>query len=165
MRDHSIYVDDDRYATSIVAKYLDTAIVKKSKFFYEITLLTDMIFTKNDAYTSDEQVDKLTRELNINNRDFIGSSIYLLSTRMDLSFAVHKLAIFSSNPGKTHFEGLVHLLRYIRENNTVGLKYYVNMKDAPLSDLSRQAIIKADNQLMDFSNYSWKDCPDTGIST
>ena len=39
---------------------------------------------------------------------------------MDLSFSVHTLAKFSSNPGKVHFEGLVHLLRYIRENNTRG---------------------------------------------
>ena len=36
-----------------------------------------MIFTKDDAYTSDEQIDKLTRELNIHYRDCIGSLIYL----------------------------------------------------------------------------------------
>ena len=47
----------------------------------------------------------------------------MLSTRLDLSFSVHKLAKFSSNPGKLDFEGLVHLLRYIRENNTLGLKW------------------------------------------
>ena len=41
----------------------------------------------------------------------MGSLIYLLSTRVDLSFAVHKLAKFTANPGKVHFEGLVHVLR------------------------------------------------------
>ena len=50
---------------------------------------------------------------------------------MELSFALHKLAKFSANPGKVHFEGLVHLLRYIRDNNTLGLKYYADMNDAP----------------------------------
>ena len=84
---------------------------------------------------------------------------------MDLRFAVHKLAKFSSNPGKVHFEGLVHLLRYIRDNKTLGLKYYASMKDAHLSDLLRQASIKNENQLMDFSDYSWKYCPDTGRNT
>ena len=69
-----------------------------------------MIFTKEDVSTSDEQVDKLTREYNIHYRACIGSLIYLLSTRVDLSFAVHKLANFSANTGKVHFEGLVHLL-------------------------------------------------------
>ena len=70
-----------------------------------------MILTKYDASTSDEQVEKLTRELNINYRTCIGLLIYLLSTRVDLSFVVQKLAKFSSNPGKVHFEGLLHLLR------------------------------------------------------
>ena len=70
-----------------------------------------MIFTKEDVSTSDEQVERLTREYNIHYRSFIGHLIYILSTRVDLSFAVHKLAKFSANPGKVHFEGLVHLLR------------------------------------------------------
>ena len=46
MKDHSIYVDQDRYATSIVAKYLDTATVKLSTKFYNSRLPDDMIFTK-----------------------------------------------------------------------------------------------------------------------
>ena len=70
---------------------------------------------------------------------------------MDLSFAVHKLATFSANPGKVHFEGLVHLFIYIRENKTFGLKYYADMNDAMVSDLLIQASIKTDNHLMAFS--------------
>ena len=46
MKDHSITMDQDRYATSIVEKYLDTARVKVSTKFYKITLPYDMIFTK-----------------------------------------------------------------------------------------------------------------------
>ena len=56
---------------------------------------------------------------------------------MDLSFVVHKLAKVSANPGKVHFEGLVHLLRYIRDNKTLGLKYYADMNDAPGTDIVR----------------------------
>ena len=92
----------------------------------------------------------------------IGSLIYLIYTRVNLSFSVHKLANFSSNPGKVNFEGLVHLLRYIRHNKTLGLKYYDDVKDAPLSDLLRQYNIKTKNQLMAFSDFIWKDCPFTG---
>ena len=80
-----------------------------------------------------------------------------MSTRVDLSFAVHKLAIFSANASKVHFEGLVHLLRYIEDNKTLGLKYYVDMNDAPVTDLLRQAIIKTENKFMDFSDSSWQD--------
>ena len=65
MRDHYISVDQARYATYIVAKYLDTSTVKTSTKFYKTILASSMIFTKYDTYTSDEQVDNMTRELNI----------------------------------------------------------------------------------------------------
>ena len=111
MKGHSISVDQARYATSIVAKYLDTATVTVSTKFYKTTLTADMIFTKEDVSTSDEQVDKLNRGFNIQYRDCIGSLIYLFSTRVELSFVVHYLEKYSSNPDKVYFEGLVHLLR------------------------------------------------------
>ena len=77
LKDHSISLDQAIYATSIVAKYLDTATVKVSNKFYKTTLTADMIFTKEDVSTSDEQVEKLTREYNIHYRACIGSLIYL----------------------------------------------------------------------------------------
>ena len=92
MKDHSIYVDQARYATSVVEKYLDTATVKTSKKFYKTTLTSYIIFTTADASISDDQVEKLTSEFDINYRACIVSLIYLLSTRVDLSFEVHKLA-------------------------------------------------------------------------
>ena len=94
MKDHSIYVDQDRYATSIVVKYLDTDTVKASKKFYNTTLPSDMIFTKYDTSNSGEQVEKLTRKFNIHYRDCFGSLLYLLSKIVDLSIAVNKLAKF-----------------------------------------------------------------------
>ena len=46
LKDHSISVDQARYATSIVEKYLDTATVKVSTKFYKTTFPADMIFKK-----------------------------------------------------------------------------------------------------------------------
>ena len=46
LKDRSISVDQARYATSIVAKYLDTDTVKLSTKFYRTTFPADMIFTK-----------------------------------------------------------------------------------------------------------------------
>ena len=155
---HSISVDQARYATSFSAKYLDTATVKVRKNVYKTTLPSDMVFTKEDVSTRDEKVEKLTREYNIYYRACIGSLVYLLSTRVDLIFAVHKLAKFSANPGKLHSEGLVHLWRYIRDNRTLGLKYYSDLNDAPVTDILRQVNIKTKNHLMAFSDSSWKDC-------
>ena len=78
--DHSISVDQDIYAISIVAEYLDTDTVKVSNKFYKTTLPDDMIFTKEDDSTSDEKIEKLTREYNIYYISCIGSLIFLLST-------------------------------------------------------------------------------------
>ena len=61
LKDHSISVYQARCATSVVAKYLDTATVKVSTKFCKTILPSDMISTKEDVSTSDEQVDKLTR--------------------------------------------------------------------------------------------------------
>ena len=114
-----------------------------------------MIFTKYDISTSDEQVEKLNREFNIHYRACIASIIYLFSTRVDLIFSVHKFVKFSADPGKVHFEWLVHILIYIRDNKTLGLKYYADINDAPVTDLLRQANIKTENQLMALSGSSW----------
>ena len=46
LKDNSISVDQARYYTSIVTKYLDTAKVKESNKFYKTTLLADMILKK-----------------------------------------------------------------------------------------------------------------------
>ena len=91
IKDHSITVDQDIYATFIVSKYLYTDTVNTSTKFYKTSLPYDMIFTIADASTNDEQVEKLTREFIIHYRDCIGSLIYLLYTRVDLSFSVHNL--------------------------------------------------------------------------
>ena len=107
----------------------------------------------------------MTREFNIHYRACIRELIYFLSTRVDFSFAVHKLANFPSNPGKVHFDVFVNLLIYIRDNNILGLNYFTDIKDAHLSDLLRQASIKTENQLMDLSDSSWKDFPDASRGT
>ena len=103
MKDHSILLDHTRCDTSIVDKYLDTSTVKTSKRFYNNNFPSDMIFTKAEVSTSGEKVDKLTNQFNIHYRACIRSLINLLSTKVDLSCAVHKLAKFSSNPGKVIF--------------------------------------------------------------
>ena len=103
LMDHSISLDQARYDTYIVEKYFDNYTVKASTKFYKTNFPSDMVFTKDDASTRDYQVKKLTGELNIHYRACIRSLIYLLFTRVDLSFSVHKLAKFSANPSTLHF--------------------------------------------------------------
>ena len=78
---------------------------------------------------------------------------------------MQELAKFSSNPGKVHFEGLVQLFRYIRDNTTFRLKYYSDMNDSPVYYMLRQASIENKNKLMAFSDSSWQDFPYTERNT
>ena len=82
-----------------------------------------------------------------------------------LEFCSTQISKVSENPGKVHFEGLIHLLIYIRDKKTLGLKYYADLNDAPVTDLLRQANIKTNNHFMDFSDSSWQYFPDIGRST
>ena len=65
LKDHFISLDKAIYATSVVAKYIDTATVKKSTNFYMTTFPFDMIFNNNDVSTSDYEVEIFSMELNI----------------------------------------------------------------------------------------------------
>ena len=89
----------------------------------------------------------------------MGSLIYLLPTIADFCFSVHNLEMFLSNPGKVNFEGLVQLLRYIRDNKNLGLKYYSKIEGAPLSDLLIHASINTDIQLMVLPDSICKNFP------
>ena len=110
-------------------------------------------------------MEVLYRYYNIHYIGCVGSLIYLLSTRVDLCFVVHNLEIISSNPGKVHLEGLVHLLRHIRDNIDSGMIYYARIDNAFLSDILKQANINTETRLMVFSNSWWQDCSVNGRST
>ena len=61
MKDHYNSLYQARYATSIVAKYLDTATVNPSTKFYKALFPSDRIFTKDVASTNDDQVENSTK--------------------------------------------------------------------------------------------------------
>ena len=95
----------------------------------------------------------------------MGYLIDTLSKIVDLCFVVNKLAKFLSNNGKLNFEGLLQLLRYIRDSKNLGLVYYAKIEDAPLSTLLRQDNIHNENQLVVYYYSNWQECTDTISST
>ncbi|XP_074356551.1 secreted RxLR effector protein 161-like [Apium graveolens] len=50
------------------------------------------------------------------------------NTRPDIAFAVNLLEIFSSNPTKRHWDGIKHILRYLRGTIDLGLFFPDNSK-------------------------------------
>ena len=61
LNNYSISVDQYRYATAVVSKYLDTATIKENSKFHKTTFPHYMIFAKEDTSTSYEQVEVLFR--------------------------------------------------------------------------------------------------------
>ena len=61
LKDHYISVYQARYATYVVANYLDNDTIKENSKFHNTTLPYDIICTKEDAYIIDEQVEVLSR--------------------------------------------------------------------------------------------------------
>ena len=59
LKDHFISVDQARNATSAVAKYLETSIIKENSKLYKTTFPHNIVFTKEDDSTSDEEVEVL----------------------------------------------------------------------------------------------------------
>ena len=62
LKDRSIPMDQARYATSVVEKYLDTDTIKWNSKFHNTTLPHDIIFSKEHASVSDVQVQVLSIE-------------------------------------------------------------------------------------------------------
>ncbi|KAL5555664.1 hypothetical protein UlMin_037900 [Ulmus minor] len=62
--------------------------------------------------------------LNIPYSNAVGSLMYsMVSTRLDLSFAMSVLSRFMINPGKSNWEAMKWLFRYIKGTTDIGLIY------------------------------------------
>ena len=81
-----------------------------------------------------------------------------------------KLDVCMHNNGKDtkhsrHIAWINHLLRYISNNNNLGLVYDTKIEDAPPYDLLRQSILITEKLLYLFSDSRWQYCQDTSINT
>jgi hypothetical protein len=75
---------------------------------------------------------QIAEEYNIDYTSCVGSLIYLGMTRVDIAYAVNKLAKFTHTPGRIHFEAIVHFLRYLRDHWHVGIRFYSDYRNAPM---------------------------------
>ena len=58
----------------------------------------------------------------------IGSLMYLMNMRPDISFAVNTLSQFLTDPRRVHLIAAKHILRYLKGTVYYGLKYEENQK-------------------------------------
>ena len=56
-------------------------------------------------------------------RRLVGSLVYLIVTRPDISYAVHQVSQYLSAPRSTHYAAILHILRYLKGTLFHGLFY------------------------------------------
>jgi hypothetical protein len=160
-----IELDQSRYCQSIVKKYLDTAGAKKVLSIHAMPLPYNFIPSAADCSVDEAKSKQLAEEYNIDYASCVGSLIYLGMTRVDNVYAVNKLAKFTHKPGKTHFEAIVHLLRYLRDHPNVGIHFYSDYQNAPMTKALIAENLTIAHPLFGFSDSSWNDDVDHGRST
>jgi hypothetical protein len=128
-------------------------------------LALDFVPTSEVCSVDEDAAKALEREYNIDYASCIGSLIYLAMTRCDITFAVNKLAKYSKKPGKMHFEAILHVLCYLRDNSLVGIKFHSNTMESPITQMLTSQNIQQSHPFFTFSDSSWNDDVDTGRST
>jgi len=162
---YNISIDQSRYCLSVVKRYLDTAGCAKVNKLHSSPLPSEFIPTADDCSPNQGAVKALEERFNIAYDSCVGALIYLAQTRPDIAFAVNKLAKFSRSPGIKHFEAILHLLRYLRDNIYLGLRFYSDVKDSPIYKNLRDNNINETGLLLAYSDSSWHDDVDSGRST
>ena len=113
-----------------------------------IPVSPSFVFTTKDCGEKSEQGEE-----NKWYRSVLMSVSYLANwTRPDVAYAVSKLARFMQAPGARHITELKRVLRYLRCNRDLGLKYDFT-RDSPRQGLNG------------YSDASFADCVDTRRST
>ena len=93
----------------------------------------------------------------------IGALMYLAShTRPDISFSVNLLARYSSCPTRRHWNGVKHILRYLRGTMDMGL-YYLNVPKAELIGYADAGYMYDPHNARSQTGYLFT-CGDTTIS-
>ena len=125
--------------------------------------------SKKDCPMNEHQIKEVKLSFgNVNHRPVIGVLLYIsCCTRLDISFAVNKLARFSNNPGVIiHFRYFLHLIGYIKNTPSKGLKFYSVYEYSQIYLLLKEHNITSDDKsAIPCSGPSWNDYVDTGRST
>jgi len=149
-----IELDQSRYCKSIVKRYLDSAGCPKNLCQHDMPLPAGITPTNDDCSNSEEEAENVTTQYNIDFASCVGLLIYLGMMRTDILFAVNKLAKYTRKPGKMHFEVIIHLLRYLRDNTMYGLQYYSDIGESPIYKMLLSQNIQEQHLFFGFTKSS-----------
>lgn len=75
-------------------------------------------------------------------RSMIGKLNYMTNTEPDISFVVQVLSQFMQKPNKSHYLGLLHILRYVKGTSHYGLIFQ------PGNNISLHVFVDCDHVLL-----------------
>jgi hypothetical protein len=162
---YDITLDQSKYCKSIVKCYLDSAGYKNIIHLHATPLPSGFTPSIEDLSATDDLAQTLSTKYKIDFHSCIGSLIYLTLTHTDILFAVNKLTKFTHCPGKIHFDALGHVLRYLRDNNFWGLKFYHDFSTSPIHSVLSSNNLPTNEPFFTMCDSSWNDDVDHGHST
>jgi hypothetical protein len=121
--DFNVILDQARYCKAIVNRLLEKVGAKKKPRFHSTILPAEFFPSVEDCSEDEKTAKTLQEEYGIDFASCVGALLYLSSTRPDITYAVVKFAKYTRHPGVVHMETLLHLLRYLRDNIYLGLKF------------------------------------------
>ncbi|MBW0536726.1 hypothetical protein O181_076441 [Austropuccinia psidii MF-1] len=90
---------------------------------------TPLVPNEHLGPAAEDEINRF-KNMGVNFRSTIGSINYLsTATRPDLAHAVSSLSQYLENPVIQHWKGFLHILRYVKGSQGLGLHYFRNGKE------------------------------------
>jgi hypothetical protein len=84
-----------------------------------------LVLRKEDMPVTPEDVSAMACEPYCSYRSIVGALLYLAgAVRPDIAYAVNTLARYCANPGRRHWDALVHLLKYLKKTAGFVITYH-----------------------------------------
>ncbi len=127
-------MDEAQYCKALVNRFLEKAGAKKKPRFHSTILPAEFVPSVEDCSKNEETVKTMQEGYGIDFSSFVGVLLYLSYARPDITYALVKFAKYTRCPEVVHMEALLHLLRYLKDNMNLGLKFYSDITMKPSLD-------------------------------
>jgi hypothetical protein len=163
-KDFNFTIDQSRYTTPILTRFLESAGIKKINLSYDSILPIDYVLTSNDLTTTPDESSEIQEAYNLEYASCIVPLMYMSYKSPGIS-SVNKLAKYSNHPGEKHIRALIQLLHYIKHHTKLWLTYYYDVTTSPVYQLLQENNITPPRHMFTFCDSSWDDDHDTSKFT